>query len=264
MKITVFTSNQPRHLALINYFAAISEKTFAVVECNTVFPGQIQDFYRKSNVMQTYFMKVLQAEKSLFGDLSFTLPNVNVLSIKMGDLNFLQRKTLAPALESDVYVVFGSSYIKSWLIDHLISKRAINIHIGISPYYRGTACNFWAMYDYRPELVGATIHLLSKGLDSGSILYHALPVFDKSEPFIFSMKAVQAAQISLVQRLVSNELQGFEPVCQDKKHQIRYTRNLDFTDEIAAEYLARNTKAEDLGNILVNANKLKLLRPAYI
>ena len=46
--------------------------------------------------------------------------------------------------------------------------------MGISPYYRGTDCNFWAMYDNNPHLVGSTIHLLTKGLDSGPILYHAL------------------------------------------------------------------------------------------
>ena len=60
------------------------------------------------------------------------------------------------------------------MIDFLI-KDAINIHMGISPYYRGSSCNFWAIYDGNPSYVGATIHLLSKGLDSGDILFHCLP-----------------------------------------------------------------------------------------
>ena len=55
-----------------------------------------------------------------------------------------------------------------------IKNKTLNIHMGISPYYRGTDCNFWALYDNNPHLVGATIHLLSKGLDSGAMLYHAL------------------------------------------------------------------------------------------
>jgi len=39
--------------------------------------------------------------------------------------------------------------------------------MGISPYYRGNDCNFWALNDNNPHLVGSTIHLLSKGLDNG-------------------------------------------------------------------------------------------------
>ena len=91
-----------------------------------------------------------------------------------GDLNKCKINSLSDFLNSDIYVVFGSSYIKGDLIDFLVKKKTINIHAGISPYYRGTDCNFWALYDNNPHLVGTTIHLLSKGLDSGPILYHAL------------------------------------------------------------------------------------------
>ena len=79
-------------------------------------------------------------------------------------------------------MVFGSSYIKGELVDYLVKQKAINIHMGVSPYYRGCDCNFWALYDNNPHLVGATIHLLSKGLDSGPMLYHAMSNI-KSNPF---------------------------------------------------------------------------------
>ena len=84
----------------------------------------------------------------------------------MGDLNHLKKADLKDFLESDIYVVFGSSYIKGFLVDFLIKRKAINIHMGLSPYYRGADCNFWALQDDNPHYVGATIHLLSKGLDS--------------------------------------------------------------------------------------------------
>ena len=44
--------------------------------------------------------------------------------------------------KSDVYVVFGTSYIKGEIVDFLVKQKAINIHAGVSPYYRGTDCNF--------------------------------------------------------------------------------------------------------------------------
>ena len=90
------------------------------------------------------------------------------------DLNKCSMSLLSDFLKSDIYIIFGGTYIKGELVDFLIKQKAINIHAGVSPYYRGTDCNFWALYDGNPHLVGATIHLLSKGLDSGPVIYHAM------------------------------------------------------------------------------------------
>ena len=118
MKITIFSSNQPRHLNLAKQFAKISDEVFFVSEVNTVFPGQVGDFFKKSEVMQSYFQNVIESEKNIFGDIGFLPDNIKTLSIKSGDLNRLDRAQLSEALSSDVYVVFGASYIKGWLIDY--------------------------------------------------------------------------------------------------------------------------------------------------
>src|SRR3954447_26108932 len=205
MRITVFTSNQPRHLALIESLASIASEVFAIQECNTVFPGQVQDFFGKSPVMQDYFSRVLAAEREVFGDVRFPPPNVRQLPVKMGDVNRLDVAALEPAMGADVFIVFGASYIKGPLCDRLVQRRAINIHMGVSPYYRGSSTNFWAMYDRRPDLVGATIHLLSKGLDSGPMLFHALPKPAVVDPFVYGMRAVRAAHLGVVEYLKSGK-----------------------------------------------------------
>lgn len=266
MKITVFTSNQPRHLALVNKLASVCNTVYSVLECNTVFPGKVQDFYKKTEVMQRYFDSVIAAERSLYGDISFSRNNVKTLSVKLGDLNLLSQEQLADALSSELYVVFGASYIKGWLIDFLTSSKALNIHMGVSPYYRGSSCNFWALYDNKPEYVGSTIHLLSKGLDSGPMLYHALPVLKEEGeegPFVFTMKAVEAAQQSLVNRIASKEIFDFQPLAQDKSREIRYTRNADFNDEVASEFLNRNLRAADLAAMLAKSEQPALLSPFF-
>ena len=141
MKITVFTSNQPRHLNLAKRLAAVAEEVFCVHEARTIRPGLVDDFFQKSEVMQTYFCNVMAAEKQLFGDLGFMPMNVKSLCLRGGDLNFIVPNELGPALDADLFVVFGSTYIKGWLVDFLVKRRAINIHMGLSPYYRGSSCN---------------------------------------------------------------------------------------------------------------------------
>ena len=67
MKITVFTSNQPRHLSLLEDLAGIADEVFAVVHGNTIFPGQKLGYYDNSQVMQEYFTSVIEAEQKVFG-----------------------------------------------------------------------------------------------------------------------------------------------------------------------------------------------------
>lgn len=264
MTITVLTSNQPRHIALIESLACLADTIYAVQECNTVFPGQVPDFFKRSVVMQSYFARVLAAERKIFGPPRFTPASAVLLPIKMGDLNMLEMETFAPALESDLFVVFGASYIKGPLCEFLVSRRAYNIHMGLSPYYRGSSTNFWALYDNRPDYVGATIHLLTEGLDSGPMLFHALPKPEAIDPFELGMKAVKAAHRGLIERFRSGELQSCDPLPQDKSLQLRYTRNSDFTDQVAGDYLARLPSPESVQSALEARQVERLLRPYIV
>ena len=240
MRITVFSSNQPRHISLARELEKIAEAVFFLSEVNTVFPGKIADFFKKTEVMQHYFDYVIKSEQNVFGEIGFLPNNVRTLSVKSGDLNLLARDQLEEALQSDVYVVFGASYIKGWLIDFLVQNNALNIHMGISPYYRGSSSNFWALYDNNPSYVGATIHMLSKGLDSGDMLFHCLPKFvDGDTPFDFTMRSVLAAHYGLCESISDGSIFSMEHVSQDKSKELRYTRNSDFTDEVADDFLKR-------------------------
>ncbi|MBF0386306.1 MAG: methionyl-tRNA formyltransferase [Candidatus Omnitrophica bacterium] len=261
MKVTVFTSNQPRHIALIHRLATVADEVFAVLECNTVFPGQVQDFFKRTNVMQEYFRHVIEAERMVFGSLDFLPSNVRSLSLRSGDLSLLDMSALVAAFQSDYYIVFGSSYIRNELADFLVEHQAINIHMGVSPYYRGNSCNFWALYDRKPDYVGATIHLLSKGLDSGAMLFHAVPAEQAVDPFELGMLAVRAAQNGLLQALKTGELLKMVPVLQDKSLQIRYTRNSDFNDDVASGYLRSLPGKNDIGRALRDRDVGLLLRP---
>jgi folate-dependent phosphoribosylglycinamide formyltransferase PurN len=260
MKITVFSSNQPRHISLARELGKIADEVFLISEVNTIYPGKIADFFKKTEVMQQYFDNVIKSEKNVFGDIGFLPNNVRTLAVKSGDLNLLDREQLQDALESDVYVVFGASYIKEWLIDFLVQNNALNIHMGISPYYRGSSCNFWALYDNNPSYVGATIHMLSKGLDSGDMLFHCLPKYIEGDtPFDFSMRSVLAAHYGLCESIRDGSIFSMERVSQNKSKELRYTKNADFTDVEANEFLSREYSI----NSKSLANYPQLLKPLF-
>ena len=240
MKITLFTSNNNRHNYLINLLSEVSDELYVIQECSTIFPGIVPGHYQVSSTIKKYFKNVGDAQSRLFGNsyVKNKKKNIKILPMILGDLNQCSMNLLSDFLKSDVYVVFGSSYIKGELVDFLVKQKAINIHAGVSPYYRGTDCNFWALYDDNPHLVGTTIHLLSKGLDSGPMLYHAMSNL-KSNPFEYTMSTVKSAFHSIAERIKDGSIFTFKPIFQDKIKEVRYSKKSEFSEELVKEYFEK-------------------------
>ena len=235
MKITIFTSNSSRHINLVNQISALGHKCYAIIEKKKEYN------YKKKSLKKKYFFKVFRSEKKIFKNIKFN-KKIKFLFIKWGKLSSLKKNTLREFLNSDIYIVFGSSYIKGWLINHLIKKKAINIHMGISPFYRGAACNFWALYDNNVHLVGATIHYLSKSIDSGKILFHVLPSKRYRNDFDFTMGSVLSAHKALISMIKNKKIFKFKPFYQKKNKEIRYSKIKDFNKAIKKNYFNNKKK----------------------
>jgi hypothetical protein len=68
---------------------------------------------------------------------------------------------------------------------------------------------------------------------------------------------VRAAHVGLMKCLQEN----LEPVPQDKSRELRYTRNADFTDAVATEYLQRLPTPSQMKNSLDRRDLNLFLRP---
>ena len=128
--------------------------------------------------------------------------------------------------------------------------------MGVSPYYRGTDCNFWSLYDDNPHLVGSTIHLLSKGLDSGPILYHAMSKIKKNS-FEYSMSTVKSAFNSIISRINDKTIFEIEPKEQDPSLEIRYTKKKEFNDKVVEDFLLKEV------NLFSKEFDISLLKEVY-
>lgn len=71
-------------------------------------------------------------------------------------------------INPDVVLVHGTSIVKNHIIE--CSTLALNLHWGLSPYYRGTHCTEWALINWDPNNIGVTIHKLTDEIDGGDIL----------------------------------------------------------------------------------------------
>jgi methionyl-tRNA formyltransferase len=72
------------------------------------------------------------------------------------------------SLEPDVILVYGTGIVGGKVLS-LARTIALNMHTGISPYYRGCDCAFWPLYNQELHMLGATVHECVKDVDGGRI-----------------------------------------------------------------------------------------------
>ncbi|MDD5063417.1 MAG: polysaccharide deacetylase family protein [Phycisphaerae bacterium] len=72
-------------------------------------------------------------------------------------------------LKPDLILIFGGKILKDAWVDGA-RYGSINLHYGILPYYRSSHSTQFALYHEAYEKLGATIHYIDKGVDTGPII----------------------------------------------------------------------------------------------
>ena len=88
-------------------------------------------------------------------------------------------------------VVLGTSIIKKNTVQTIkdASSYFVNIHLGITPEYRGVKPEFWCILNKEPNMVGTTIHHLEAGIDTGKIIMQEkLAVEDLDRSYAFDYR----------------------------------------------------------------------------
>jgi folate-dependent phosphoribosylglycinamide formyltransferase PurN len=111
------------------------------------------------------------------------------------------------ARSPDAVILYGASIVTAPLLERF-AGRIINLHLGLSPYYRGSATNFWPLVHRVPECVGATIHLAVSRVDAGAILVQVRPDAAADDgPHELGTRALVAA-LDVLPETVSRYLDG--------------------------------------------------------
>lgn len=105
-------------------------------------------------------------------------------------------------------VVVNATRILSKRTLRSIPAPFINIHMGISPAFRGVHGAYWALSMGRPELAGTTIHFVDAGIDTGPILKQATFAVTRRDSFATYPYLHLAAGIPLLKQAVREVLAG--------------------------------------------------------
>jgi phosphoribosylglycinamide formyltransferase 1 len=124
-----------------------------------------------SKLQKFHVIARTQSEEDFFREtVNNYLDDSNSIIIEKGAINNESNVQRIIKNKPDLLICYGSSIIKSPLLEHF-KGRFLNVHLGLSPYYRGSGTNIWPFINKEPEMVGATFMHIDSGIDTGRIIH---------------------------------------------------------------------------------------------
>ena len=85
---------------------------------------------------------------------------------------------------SSKYIIVSGTRIISKKVLNAVNKIFLNIHVGITPNYRGVHGAYWALVNNDMQNLGVTLHIIDSGIDSGKVIAQKLIEISEHDNFI--------------------------------------------------------------------------------
>ena len=129
----------------------------------------------------------------------------------------------------------------------------LNAHPGILPYYRGIDCARWAIYHNEFDKIGASVHWVNTGVDTGNIIQTQVYDFSGDETIESLDDKLYNLCATMLTNVVSSIIQGSNtlaetPQSQNEGQQYRKMSRKDETivQKTLAEFLAQKISNQNI------------------
>jgi len=181
MKYMIIGGDHPRHLYYLNTIVKNCNVVGAILENREDVipkPDSNLNSQDKSNFIK-HFRNRKKYEDKYFG-VKRTVPDCPILNVTENSLSSQESIDFMKKLNPDAVFIFGSGMIREPLFSFL-PKISINLHLGLSPRYRGSATLFWPFYFLEPNWAGSTFHLITNEPDAGDIIHQSIPTLEEGD-----------------------------------------------------------------------------------
>ena len=227
--IVLLTSTQRRH----RYFVERLHSQFPIAAVFTEsfsYPEPQAATAEEARAWDWYFTRRAEYEKRVFGP-GPSLPAANPpaeISIPKGKLNAPETLDAVARHRPGFLALFGTGLLSREFIGRF-PDRLFNLHAGLPTHCRGSGCNFWPVHDGHPEQLGAAIHRVDAGIDSGTVILEDTPVLEAEEDEqTLSGKPVMLG-VELMAAVLRKWLAGEKLPAQEPKPPGRLRRMKEFT-----------------------------------
>ena len=234
-KIVLLTGNELRHIFFKKYMSNHSEISVIASFCESDHGNIIKKVgQQENNKLRTKHLEErVESEKIFFKKFcDETKDKSKSIFINRGDINLTKNVNKIKVLNPDLIISYGCSIIKSELLE-IFKGKFINIHLGISPYYRGSGTNFWPFVENELSAIGTTFMHIDEGIDTGAIIHQIRAKIEINDSIhSIGNRLIQDSTYECIKIIKSfHELKK-----QEKNKSIgKLYRNIDFNEECVKE-----------------------------
>lgn len=259
-KIIILTSNGLRH-TFLRKAIALDENISVLRSYCEKHSSQIYDY--ASDVLQIDHLQARDlCEEDFFSNFVILTKDLsNPYFIEKNEINESSRVDEIIELNPDLIVAYGCSIIKEKLLNYFENK-IINVHLGLSPYYRGSGTNYFPFVNNELEFIGATFMYMDKGIDTGDIIHQIRARIYKNDT-LHQIGNRLIGDIAKTYIDIINNFEKLEKISQPKdKKSGRLYKNKDFTKE-SLEKIYSNFKNGMIENYLQNKKEITLYQNPF-
>ena len=110
-------------------------------------------------------------------------------------------------LQPDIIVVNGTRIINKKILQST-NAVFVNMHVGITPHYRGSHGGYWALRNNDIDNFGTTIHIIDAGVDTGAVIMQVFIKPDKPDNFTTYPILQVAIGIEALKKVLANMISG--------------------------------------------------------
>lgn len=179
MTLLVICGDHPRHRFLLDDVINSYEEKIVIIEMKRESLVPDSGFIKHDdlrNVFEVHFQERLRKEAQAFGTQSVRSAynaNENIIFNAIDPVQ-LNSKALKEFLKGHapfkLAVTMGPLILDNEVLE-IFPENHFNVHLGLSPWYRGSATLFWPTYNLEPWKCGVTLHKLNSETDAGNIFH---------------------------------------------------------------------------------------------
>jgi len=171
-KIILLAGDHPRNIYVMNKLISFFVINGIVLEKRTTMLPKPKNIWSKKDKIyfKNHFKLRDVEERKFFKNCKEVVNDIPILRVKKNFINSDKVQNFLKKRRPNIVISCGISFLRENILK-ILPKLSINIHTGLTPRYKGDACNFWPMFFLEPNNIGVTLHLISKDVDSGPILH---------------------------------------------------------------------------------------------
>tara|TARA_Y100000310_G_C20659546_1_gene803920 strand:- start:745 stop:1536 length:792 start_codon:yes stop_codon:yes gene_type:complete len=260
LDLLVMCANQPRHTYFATRLMQAFPNSLALIENHPAIPRT--DYSGEVSFKRAELERFVDTEREYFREFNeihegfYTGHTTRTINYK--EINTPENQEHIRGLNPKALAVHSTSIIKPGIINSF-PGRILNLHAGLSPYYRGTATNLWPIYNNEPEYIGMTVHYLDEGIDSGEVISQGRPEIEEDDDAhtIGCKNVVLGTEmmIEAIRRLYDGTITSYP----QEKGKGKLYKKREFTEEVARK-IKENVESGLLREYSRKPKEVKIIR----